>query len=80
MAAFSSNIDITSGGTYSMDIVNGEPSSQVASDLNGKFSNIQSILQGGLPETFTGAALPDTLPFGKIIIWKTNWTFSTTSA
>ena len=69
MAAFSSNIDITSGGTYSMDIVNGEPSSQVASDLNGKFSNIQSILQGGLPETFTGAALPDTLQYGKIILF-----------
>ena len=79
MAAFSSNIDITNGGTYSMNITNGEPSSQVASDLNGKFSNIQSILQRGLPESFIGSALPDTLPFGKLIVYNNQLYFGNNS-
>lgn len=67
MAAFSSNIDITSGGTYAMDVTNGETSSKVATDLNGKFANIQELLQNGLPEVWTGDSLPDSLPNGKII-------------
>ena len=69
MAAFSSNIDITSGGTYAMDVTNGETSSKVATDLNGKFANIQELLRNGLPEVWTGSSLPDSLPTGKIIVW-----------
>lgn len=69
MAAFSSNIDITSGGTYAMDVTNGETSAKVATDLNGKFANIQELLQNGLPEVWTGDSLPDSLPTGKIIVW-----------
>ena len=67
MAAFSSNIDITSGGTYAMDVTNGETSSKVATDLNGKFANIQELLRNGLPEVWTGSSLPDSLPNGKIV-------------
>ena len=70
MAAFTSNIDITSGGTYNMDITNGAPASQVANDLNGKFANIQKYLQDGLPEVWTGESLPDSLPNGKSIIFQ----------
>lgn len=70
MAAFTSNIDITSGGTYNMNITNGEPASQVATDLNGKFANIQRYLQNGLPEVWTGSSLPDSLPDGKITNFK----------
>lgn len=70
MAAFTSNIDITSGGTYNMDITNGAPASQVANDLNGKFANIQKYLQNGLPEVWTGESLPDSLPNGKSIIFQ----------
>ena len=70
MAAFTSNIDITSGGTYNMDITNGAPASQVANDLNGKFANIQKYLQNGLPEVWTGSSLPDNLPNGKSIIFQ----------
>ena len=70
MAAFTSNIDITSGGTYNMDITNGAPASQVANDLNGKFANIQKYLQNGLPEVWTGESLPDSLPNGKSIVFK----------
>lgn len=69
MAAFTSNIDITSGGTYNMNITNGEPASQVATDLNGKFANIQQYLQNGLPEVWTGESLPDSLPSGKIVFY-----------
>ena len=69
MAAFTSNIDITSGGTYNMNITNGEPASQVATDLNGKFANIQQYLQNGLPEVWTGESLPDSLPNGKIVFY-----------
>ena len=69
MAAFTSNIDITSGGTYNMNITNGEPASQVATDLNGKFANIQRYLQNGLPEVWTGESLPDSLPNGKILFY-----------
>lgn len=69
MAAFTSNIDITSGGTYNMNITNGEPASQVATDLNGKFANIQKYLQNGLPEVWTGESLPDSLPNGKIVFY-----------
>lgn len=69
MAAFTSNIDITSGGTYNMNITNGEPASQVATDLNGKFANIQRYLQNGLPEVWTGSSLPDSLPSGKILFY-----------
>lgn len=69
MAAFSSNIDITSGGTYAMDVTNGETSSKVATDLNGKFANIQELLRNGLPEVWTGSSLPDSLPTGKILFW-----------
>lgn len=69
MAAFTSNIDITSGGTYNMNITNGEPASQVATDLNGKFANIQKYLQNGLPEVWTGESLPDSLPSGKILFY-----------
>ena len=69
MAAFTSNIDITSGGTYNMNITNGEPASQVATDLNGKFANIQKYLQDGLPEVWTGSSLPDSLPSGKIVFY-----------
>ena len=69
MAAFTSNIDITSGGTYNMNITNGEPASQVATDLNGKFANIQQYLQNGLPEVWTGESLPDSLPSGKILFY-----------
>ena len=69
MAAFSSNIDITSGGTYAMDVTNGETSAKVATDLNGKFANIQELLQNGLPEVWTGDSLPDSLPTGKVLIW-----------
>lgn len=69
MAAFTSNIDITSGGTYNMNITNGEPASQVATDLNGKFANIQQYLQNGLPEVWTGDSLPDSLPNGKIVFY-----------
>lgn len=69
MAAFTSNIDITSGGTYNMNITNGEPASQVATDLNGKFANIQQYLQNGLPEVWTGESLPDSLPNGKILFY-----------
>ena len=72
MAAFTSNIDITSGGTYAMDIVNGETSAKVATDLNGKMANIQKYLQDGLPEVFTGSSLPDSLPNGKVITWNNN--------
>ena len=72
MAAFSSNIDITSGGTYAMDVTNGETSSKVATDLNGKFANIQELLQNGLPEVWTGDSLPDSLPNGKIIEYNNN--------
>ena len=72
MAAFSSNIDITSGGTYAMDVTNGETSSKVATDLNGKFANIQELLQNGLPEVWTGDSLPDSLPNGKIIYYNNN--------
>ena len=70
MAAFTSNIDITSGGTYGMNVTNGMPASQVANDLNGKFANIQKYLQNGLPEVWTGDALPDSLPNDKIIFYK----------
>ena len=70
MAAFSSNIDITSGGTYAMDVTNGETSSKVATDLNGKFANIQELLRNGLPEVWTGSSLPDSLPNGKIINYR----------
>ena len=69
MAAFTSNIDITSGGTYNMNITNGELASQVATDLNGKFANIQQYLQNGLPEVWTGESLPDSLPNGKIVFY-----------
>lgn len=69
MAAFSSNIDITSGGTYGMDVTNGESSLKVANDLNGKMANIQQYLQNGLPEVWTGDSLPDSLPNGKIVIY-----------
>ena len=69
MAAFTSNIDITSGGTYNMNVTNGEPASQVATDLNGKFANIQRYLQNGLPEVWTGESLPDSLPNGKIVFY-----------
>ena len=72
MAAFSSNIDITSGGTYAMDVTNGETSAKVATDLNGKFANIQELLQNGLPEVWTGNSLPDSLPNGKIIYQNNN--------
>ena len=72
MAAFSSNIDITSDGTYGMDITNGESSAQVASDLNGKMQNIQNYLQNGLPEVWTGSSLPDSLPNGKLIQYNNN--------
>lgn len=68
MAAFSSNIDITSGGTYGMDVTNGESSLKVANDLNGKMANIQQYLQNGLPEVWTGDSLPDSLPNGNKII------------
>lgn len=68
MAAFSSNIDITSGGTYAMDVTNGETSAKVATDLNGKFANIQELLQNGLPEVWTGDSLPDSLHNGNKII------------
>lgn len=67
MAAFKSNIDITSGGTYGMNITNGESSAKVAADLNGKFNNIQTLLQNQLPEVWTGSSLPDSLPDGKLI-------------
>ena len=69
MAAFTSNIDITSGGTYNMNVTNGEPASQVATDLNGKFANIQRYLQNGLPEVWTGESLPDSLPNGKMLFY-----------
>ena len=69
MAAFSSNIDITSGGTYGMDVTNGESSLKVANDLNGKMANIQQYLQNGLPEVWTGDSLPDSLPNGKTILY-----------
>ena len=72
MAAFSSNIDITSGGTYAMDVTNGETSAKVATDLNGKFANIQELLRNGLPEVWTGSSLPDSLPNGKIIYQNNN--------
>ena len=72
MAAFTSNIDITSGGTYNMNITNGEPASQVATDLNGKFANIQRYLQNGLPEVWTGESLPDSLPNGKIVFYNSS--------
>lgn len=72
MAAFSSNIDITSGGTYGMDVTNGESSLKVANDLNGKMANIQQYLQNGLPEVWTGDSLPDSLPNGKLLIWCDN--------
>lgn len=72
MAAFTSNIDITSGGTYAMDVTNGETSAKVATDLNGKMANIQKYLQDGLPEVFTGSSLPDSLPNGKVITWNNN--------
>lgn len=72
MAAFSSNIDITSGGTYGMDVTNGESSLKVANDLNGKMANIQQYLQNGLPEVWTGDSLPDSLPDGKIIVYNGN--------
>lgn len=75
MAAFSSNIDITSGGTYAMDVTNGETSSKVATDLNGKFANIQELLQNGLPEVWTGSSLPDSLPNGKVCIYNNNLYF-----
>lgn len=67
MATFQSNIDITSGGTYGMNITNGESSAKVAADLNGKFNNIQTLLQNQLPEVWTGSSLPDSLPDGKLI-------------
>lgn len=73
MAAFTSNIDITSGGTYNMNITNGEPASQVATDLNGKFANIQQYLQNGLPEVWTGSSLPDSLPNGKCLSYNNNF-------
>lgn len=73
MAAFTSNIDITSGGTYNMNITNGEPASQVATDLNGKFANIQQYLQNGLPEVWTGESLPDSLPDGKCLSYNNNF-------
>ena len=73
MAAFTSNIDITSGGTYNMNITNGEPASQVATDLNGKFANIQRYLQNGLPEVWTGESLPDSLPKDKLIYYQNKW-------
>ena len=72
MAAFSSNIDITSGGTYGMDVTNGESSLKVANDLNGKMANIQQYLQNGLPEVWTGDSLPDSLPYGKILFYNDN--------
>ena len=72
MAAFSSNIDITSGGTYAMDVTNGETSAKVATDLNGKFANIQELLQNGLPEVWTGDSLPDSLPNGKLLYYNNN--------
>ena len=71
MAAFSSNIDITSGGTYDMDITNGETSSKVATDLNGKMQNIQDILQNNVPEVVTGS-LPTGVPDGKILQYNGN--------
>lgn len=70
MAEFQSKIDITSDGTYAMDITNGERSSKVASDLNGKMQNIQNYLQNGLPELNTEDSLPTTLSTGKIIIYE----------
>ena len=76
MAAFSSNIDITSGGTYAMDVTNGETSAKVATDLNGKFANIQELLQNGLPEVWTGDSLPDSLPNGKIILYNNGLYFN----
>ena len=76
MAAFSSNIDITSGGTYAMDVTNGETSAKVATDLNGKFANIQELLQNGLPEVWTGNSLPDSLPNGKLIWWNNRLYYS----
>lgn len=80
MAAFSSNIDITSGGTYAMDVTNGETSSKVATDLNGKFANIQELLQNGLPEVWTGSSLPDSLPNGKIINFNNNLYYGQSNA
>lgn len=79
MAAFTSNIDITSGGTYNMNITNGEPASQVATDLNGKFANIQRYLQNGLPEVWTGESLPDSLPNGKILFYNSSMYSGSTS-
>jgi len=79
MAAFTTSIDITSGGTYKLDIVNGESSAQVASDLNGKMNNLQTILQAKLPETCTAAALPTTLQHGKLIIWNNQLYFGNSS-
>ena len=79
MAAFTSNIDITSGGTYGMNVTNGMPASQVANDLNGKFANIQKYLQNGLPEVWTGDALPDSLPSGKILFYNSTMYSGSTS-
>ena len=79
MAAFSSNIDITSGGTYGMDVTNGESSLKVANDLNGKMANIQQYLQNGLPEVWTGDSLPDSLPNGKILFYNDNLYYYTNS-
>ena len=78
MAAFSSNIDITSGGTYGMDVTNGESSLKVANDLNGKMANIQQYLQNGLPEVWTGDSLPDSLPNGKMIQYSNNLYYNDT--
>lgn len=45
MAAFQSNIDITGGGEYDLDINSGQTEYKIANDLNGKFNNIQTLLQ-----------------------------------
>lgn len=79
MAAFRSNIDITSGGTYGMNITNGESSAKVAADLNGKFNNIQTLLQNQLPEVWTGSSLPDSLVSGKLLEFASNLYFGNNS-
>lgn len=79
MAAFTSSIDITSGGTYKLNIENGESSASVAAGINGKMTNLQTILQAKLPETCTAAALPTTLQFGKLIVWNNTLYFGNSS-
>lgn len=68
MAAFQSNIDITGGGEYDLDINSGQTEHKIANDLNGKFNNIQTLLQNQLPEIDEADTLPTEIPYGKIII------------